>query len=87
MGGYIFVEWNDSGACRVWDYNRCPFKFSQPFYSGYELRGENFVERFRHYSPERYKWQENMRCWIRDNTTIFIEQKDYKLRDDGYNFI
>lgn len=87
MGGYIFVEWNDSGACRVWDHNECPFKFSQPLYSGYELRGENFEERFRHYSPDRYKWQENMRCWIRDNTTIFIEQRDYKLRDDGYNFI
>lgn len=79
MGGYIFVEWNDSGACRVWDHNQCPFKFFQPSYSAYELREEDFEKKFTHHYPERYRWQEMMRAWIRDKTSIFIESENYKL--------
>ncbi|KMP10824.1 hypothetical protein UR09_05135 [Candidatus Nitromaritima sp. SCGC AAA799-A02] len=85
MRGYIFVEWNNSGACRVWNYKKCPFKFSKESYSSDELRGPNFEDRFHHRSPEKYKWQDEMRGWIRDNTTIFVESYEYRLPGNDFD--
>ena len=81
MGGYVFVEWNDSGACRIFKIGKCPFKLYKPSYHADELRARNHQLRVIHNSPHTYNWQERLRRWIRDNThpTIFIDGNDYKL--------
>ncbi|TDA70119.1 MAG: hypothetical protein D9V47_02930 [Clostridia bacterium] len=66
MGGYIFLEWSHSGACRVWDQQTCGFELGQPKYSGSELRADNYVHYQRHIGP----WQEKLAQWILLRTGI-----------------
>ncbi|MDC0206415.1 EH signature domain-containing protein [Nitrospinae bacterium] len=81
MGGYVFIEWNDSGACRIVKAEECPFKFYKKQYTTAELKVSQYEHKVIHSYAERYGWQEKLRRWIRDKTNknIYIDEEDYKL--------
>jgi hypothetical protein len=81
MAGFVFIEWNDSGACRVIKVDRCPFKFYEDSYDTDELKVKNPEHKVIHSYAENYGWQERLRQWIRDKTNIFIEPEKYKLNN------
>lgn len=66
MGGYVFLEWSHSGACRVWEQQTCGFELGQPHYSGSELRADNYVLYKRHMGS----WQEDLAQWMLLHTGI-----------------
>tara|TARA_Y100001960_G_C14768285_1_gene878311 strand:+ start:1659 stop:3035 length:1377 start_codon:yes stop_codon:yes gene_type:complete len=79
MGGYVFIEWNDSGACRIVKVEDCPFKFYKKRYTSDELKVRQYEHKVRHIFAERYSWQEKLRRWIREEANIYIDEQDYKL--------
>jgi len=81
MGGYVFIEWNDAGALRVIKVDKCPFNFYRDSYDTDELKIKKPKLKLIHSSPQHYSWQEKLRQWIRDETTIFIEPEKYKLNN------
>ena len=79
MGGYVFIEWNDSGACRIVKAEECPFKFYKKRYTSDELKVRQYEHKVRHIFAERYSWQEKLRRWIREEANIYIDEQGYKL--------
>lgn len=70
MGGYDFVEWSNSGACRVWPQDKSPIVMGRKTYSGSDLRSENFAHRQIHNGADRYGWQRELATWIQRNTGL-----------------
>jgi hypothetical protein len=79
MGGYVFIEWNDTGACRIVKLEDCPFKFYKKQYKSDELKVSKYEHKVIHSYADRYGWQEKLRRWIRQETNIYIDEQDYKL--------
>ena len=81
MGGYVFIEWNYDGACRIVKAEDCPFKFYNEQYTTDELKVIQYEHTVIHRNPENYGWQEKLRRWIREktNNNIYIDEQDYKL--------
>ena len=73
MGKYVFVEWNYSGACRVYKESNFPLKFGKESYSALEIRQLNPEYKQIHRLPERYHWQEELARWISLNLGIYPE--------------
>ena len=70
IGGYDFLEWSNTGACRVWKSDETPFDFGQREYQAMRLRNAGYTYRQTHNGSERYKWQHQLGSWIQRNTGI-----------------
>ena len=78
MGGYDFVEWSNTGACRVWKGSESPLELGEAEYSRYDLMDENYAHRQIHQQSNRYGWQREMASWIQRHTGIKATQS-YRL--------
>jgi len=78
MGGFDFVEWSNSGACRVWRRSESPLELGQGVYSGGRLRREGYVRRQIHSLSDRYRWQRDLARWIELNTGL-TRTRSYRL--------
>jgi len=74
---YIFVEWNQSGALRIYSKSNFPLKLGDSEYWANDLRHENFIERILHQNSEGYSWQRKLSNWLYKILNIYTE--DYRL--------
>ena len=76
MGGYDFVEWSTSGACRIWALNATPIDFGGDEYLASDFRSGNFARRQIHtYNSSRpYAWQRELAAWIQQHTGLKATQ-------------
>ena len=78
MGGYDFVEWSNSGACRAWKRSESPVELGEREYSGFDLRKGGYELRLIHQMSEQYRWQRELARWIEFKTRI-KPQKSFLL--------
>ena len=81
MGGYDFLEWSNSGACRVWPVRNSPFaeEFCRPSYRRTTLMNDNCIDKFSHNGSLNYVWQRKLSSWIQRHTNIRISPTCYRL--------
>lgn len=70
MGGYVFVEWSHSGACRIWQKDHFPWELGELKYRAKEFTGTVPDHKQNHWFPEWYRWQEELDEWIQRNLGI-----------------
>jgi hypothetical protein len=72
MGGFDFVEWSNSGACRIWALDATPIDFGGDEYLASDFRSANFAHRQIHtYNSSRpYAWQRELAAWIQQHTGL-----------------
>lgn len=83
IGGYDFLEWSNTGACRVWKSDETPFDFGQREYHAMSLRRSGFAYRQNHNGSEEYKWQHQLGSWIQRHTGV-RSKSSYHIRG-SYN--
>jgi len=66
MRGYIFIEWSELGACRVYKEFDFPLKFGEKWYTASSLRPNLYVYRQIHQG----NWQKKLEDWIYFNLGI-----------------
>ncbi|MFZ5688027.1 MAG: EH signature domain-containing protein [Bacillota bacterium] len=70
MRGYIFVEWSNSGACRIWRKERFPLPFGAKEYLATQVRSNDADYRQDHMCSESYRWQDRMAHWFYHDSGI-----------------
>lgn len=71
MGGYVFVEFSNSGACRVFKETDFPFKFGERLYRTSDIYSSVPIHKQNHIFPEKYSWQNKFSRWIWMNLNIY----------------
>jgi len=78
LGNRRFIEWSNSGACRVWSIKDLPFSQEDELYSATDFRS-TCEKRFIHNRSDKYKWQEELESWIERNVLGMKPGEFYKL--------
>jgi len=66
MRGYIFIEWSELGACRVYEETTFPLEFGKKRYTASSLRPKVYLYRQIHQG----NWQKRLEDWIFFNLGI-----------------
>ncbi|MEG1825282.1 MAG: EH signature domain-containing protein [Cloacibacillus sp.] len=69
MRGFLFIEWNTSGALRVWKKAEAPIEIGKRYYTAYFRSWEPYYKQS-HYSYSHYSWQQSVKTWIQQNLGI-----------------
>ena len=76
--GYVFIEWSNTGALRVWKKDSSPVQIGDEYYEVTEIRQDGVAYRKPHMNYITYNWQNDVAQWLRINCQI-SPSKSYRL--------